>query len=161
VKFFSIAAGALAVLWSQPVFAATYTVWQGEAVVTQTSGGCSQAVARRSVKPGAVFKTVLRPRHVDDNGENTNVAFTRDSQVDFMMILDHGAMPRGTAVAFGVDQSGIIHANDGVPYSNFVQAPATLTSADSFATLDGTITNFLYLADCKVTFRATYSRRPD
>jgi hypothetical protein len=32
---------------------------------------------------GAVFKTILRPRHIADNGENTHIEFTRNSQGEF------------------------------------------------------------------------------
>ena len=135
-------------------------VWQGDAVIDTALSACSADVA---IGPTAnrVLKTVLRPKNLSDNGINTTVTFIANQTTMFAMILDHGAMPAGTAAVFGNDSSGVIKANVGVPYSTFVQNPPTIALTTENVTLRGTITNFLYIPGCTVTFRAAYSKRPN
>lgn len=135
-------------------------VWQGEAVIDTATGQCGLEAA---IAPATdrVLKTVLRPKNVSDNGANTTVTFVANQMAMFAMVLDHGAMPSGTAAAFGNTSSGVIKANVGVTYNGFSQSPATIAATDDNVTLQGTINDFLYVAGCTVTFRAAYSRRND
>jgi hypothetical protein len=135
-------------------------VWQGEAVIDTATSQCG---ADKAIGPLAerVLKTVLRPKDVSDNGVNTTVTFIANQITMFAMVLDHGAMPAGTAAVFGNDSSGVIKANVGVPYTDFVQQPAPIVLTTENATVSGRITNFLYISGCDVTFRAAYSKRND
>ena len=135
-------------------------VWQGEAVIDTAAAECSADVA---LGPQAhrVLKTVLRPKNLSDNGSNTTVTFLANQTTMFAMVLDHGAMPTGIAAVFGHSASGVIKANVGVPYSRFRQDPPSIALTTEHVTLRGTITNFLYISGCTVTFRAAYSKRYD
>ncbi len=135
-------------------------VWQGEAVIDTSTGQCS---AEQSIAPaqGRVLRTVLRPLNLSDNGANTTITFIANQTAMFAMVLDRGAMPSGVAAVFGHDASGVIKANVGVPYSNFIQSPAVIATSTAEATLQGRIENFLYIEGCTVTFRAAYTKRND
>jgi hypothetical protein len=133
-------------------------VWQGEAIIDSASSACDSDA---DVGPlPKVIRSVLRPKNVDVNGENTNVVFLANQLALFMLILDHGAMPKGTGVAFGNDYSGVIKANVGIKYSNFQQKPATPDATTEEISLQGDIKDFLYIKNCDVSFRAAYTRRP-
>jgi hypothetical protein len=144
---------------TQPADAAV-VVWQGEAVIDSTSTGCNADVAI-GLATNRVVKSILRPKDIDQNGANTTVLFLANQMTMFAMVLDHGAMPAGTAAVFGNDSSGVIKANVGVLYNNFVQTPAVVGLATENVNLRGTIKDFLYLPGCNVTFRAAYSKRLD
>ena len=135
-------------------------VWQGEAVIDTASAECNADVA---IGPQAhrVLKTILRPKNLADNGVNTTVTFIANQTTMFAMVIDHGAMPAGVAAVFGNNSSGVIKANVGVPYSKFIQDPPSMALTTENATLRGTITDFLYISGCTVTFRAAYSKRYD
>ena len=135
-------------------------VWQGEAVIDTATAECSADVAL-GPQEHRVLKTVLRPKDLSDNGINTTVTFLANQTTMFAMVLDHGAMPAGTAAVFGNNASGVIKANVGVPYSRFRQDPPSIALTTENVTLRGTITNFLYISGCTVTFRAAYSKRYD
>ncbi|HZR80648.1 MAG TPA: hypothetical protein VFD92_06095 [Candidatus Binatia bacterium] len=136
-------------------------VWQGEAVILQASGCNAPANdERRNVGVGTVVKSVLRPRLVSDNGNDTRVSFTHDSGALMAIVLPGGAMPAATSAAFGATHSGLIVANRGVDYIGFAQTPRTITSDDVFVRLTGSLEDFLFIDGCSVTFRATYTKRP-
>lgn len=135
-------------------------VWQGEAVIDTASAECSADVAI-GPKANRVLKTVLRPKNLSDNGINTTVTFIANQTTMFAMVLNQGTMPAGVARVFGNDSSGVIKANVGVPYSTFVQNPPSIALTTENVTLRGTISNFLYISGCTVTFRTAYSKRYD
>jgi hypothetical protein len=139
--------------------ASALTVWQGEAVILSATGTCTfPGDERRNIGVGTVLKSVLRPRLVDNNGNDTRVSFIHDSGALFAIFLPNGAMPSGNFAAFGATHSGLIVANRFGTYSGFRQTPPTLTT-QTFAQLNGTAEDFMFLDGCSATFRATYSKR--
>jgi hypothetical protein len=148
-----------ALLFGMSTAQAQLVVWQGEAVIDQASAQCNQDAAIGPLPK--VAKTVLRPKNVGTNGENTTVTFIVNQLVMFALILDHGAMPKGTGVAFGNDSSGVVQANVGIKYTSFRQKPGTIDAGTDQVTLSGTIKDFLYINRCDVSFRAAYSPRPE
>jgi hypothetical protein len=79
-------------------------VWQGEAVIDTTSAACKADIAV-GLGPERVLKSVLRPKNVADNGTNTTVTFLANQMTMFAMVLDHGAMPKGTSAVFDNDSN--------------------------------------------------------
>lgn len=151
---------AIAAFFGTPPAISAVVVWQGEAVIDSASGNCNADVALVPAT-GKVLRTVLRPKNIDENGANTTVMFLANQMTMFAMVLDKGAMPSGTAVVFGNDSSGVIKANVGVRYTNFLQNPAVIVVATENVMLSGTIKDFLYVPGCDVTFRAAYNKRLD
>lgn len=135
-------------------------VWQGDAVIDSATAQCNTEL---SIEPASdrVLRSVLRPLNLSDNGVNTTVTFQSNQLAMFALVLDHGAMPSGTAAAFGNNASGVIKANVGISYSNFVQVPAVIGTGNVNVTLSGTVNDFLYVPGCTVTFRAAYTKRND
>lgn len=155
-----IIAVVMALLAASVTAAHSAVVWQGEAVIDTATGQCSLDAAIAPA-PKRVLKSILRPKNVSDNGVNSTVTFLANQTAMFAMVLDHGAMPSGTAAVFGNDASGVIKANVGVTYGDFTQTPTIIAATDDNVTLRGTINDFLYVPGCTVTFRAAYSRRSD
>jgi hypothetical protein len=143
--------------------AATYAVWQGTAVITATTSACSAGLNERTrIAPGATFLSVVRPRLLLSNGNNSRIAFNHDADGEFFLVLAGGltiAGP-GTYTAYGVTPSGLLKTNVGGNYQNFTLTPAAPTLTTTFLTLTGAIQNFMFIPGCTVTFRAGYSRRP-
>lgn len=136
-------------------------VWQGEAVITQASGCNAPANdERRNIGVGTVVKSVLRPRAVSDNGNDTAVSFTHDSGALFAIVLPAGVMPAATYASFGATHSGLIVATRSAEYVGFSMNPPTVTSSDVFVRLAGSLEDFMFIDGCIVTFRATYTKRP-
>jgi hypothetical protein len=71
-----------------PVSAATYSVWQGDAIVTAASPACTSAASERAkIRRGEVIKTVVRPELLADNGNGSRIAFIHNVQSEFAMSL--------------------------------------------------------------------------
>lgn len=158
-RLLSLGLAIAAFFGTQPADAAI-VVWQGEAVIDSTTTECNADVAI-GLATNRVVKSVLRPKNIDQNGVNTTVMFLANQMTMFAMVLDHGAMPAGTAATSGNDSSGVIKANVGVVYNSFAQTPASVELATENVNLRGTIRDFLYIPGCRVTFRAAYSKRLD
>lgn len=149
--------------------AATYFIWQGEAVVIAASPACTSSVPERSrIAAGAVLKSLLRPPLLGDNGNDARVSFINDAQGMFALDLAGGlTLPgTGTYAAYGVAEfngtagSPLIKTNVGGQYQAFALLPASPATTTTFMTLKGTINDFMFLPGCRVTFRASYSQRP-
>ena len=147
---------ALASLMATSAHAAT--VWQGEAIIDTATAQCG-TIPSAAIKTDSVLKSVLKPKNIPGNDANTSISFIGDDIAMFAIVLDHGAMPAGTAAGFGNTTSGLIKANQGIVYSAFVQSPATIVAATDGVTLRGRITDFMFVTNCDVTFRAAYSKR--
>lgn len=158
-RLLSLGLAIAAFFGTQPVDAAV-VVWQGEAVIDSTTSDCNADVAI-GLATNRVVKSILRPKDIDQNGVNTTVLFLANQMTMFAMVLDHGAMPAGTAAVFGNNSSGVIKANVGVVYNSFVQTPTVVGLATENVSLRGTIKDFLYIPGCNVTFRAAYNKRLD
>jgi hypothetical protein len=157
-KLGGLLALALGALATMPAHA--LTVWQGEAVITAASVACAAlGDERRNIGVGTVLKSILRPRLVTDNGNDTRVSFTHDGQALFAVLLPNGAMPAGTYTAYGATHSGRIAANQTGAYTGFNLTPDALTATILTARLTGTIDNFLFRPGCTISFRAAYTKR--
>lgn len=150
--------------------AATYVTWQGEAVITAATPQCSAAASEHHrIGVGTVLKSMLRPRLLADNGNDSRVSFIHDAQSMFALDLAGGlTLPgTGTYVAYGVTgydgttTNPPIKANVGGQYQAFALNPPTPAATVAFVTLRGTVSNFMFINGCRVTFRASYTRRPD
>lgn len=142
--------------------AATYYVWQGEAVVLTSTAQCSTASGERSkIGNGTVLKTVVRPRNLGSNGNDSRLLFTHDSQSLFAMDLAGGLTisGAGTYAAYGANSSGVLKANVGGNYHAFALTPASPTATTPSLTLTGSIDNFMFITGCSVSFRAGYVLR--
>lgn len=146
-----------------PAVSATYVVWQGNAIVTSASASCFSGTSERGrIRRGDVLKSVVRPRLIADNGNNSRVAFIHNGQSEFALVLAGGLTiaTQGTYAAYGVTASGAFKTNVGGTYQNFTLTPSTPGVTDTFLTLGGTVNNFMFIDGCTVTFRAGYSLRP-
>lgn len=142
--------------------ATTYYVWQGEAVVLTATAQCSAASAERSkIGKGTVLKTVVRPRGLGGNGNDSRLLFAHDTQSLFAMDLAGGLTisGAGTYAAYGSNSSGLLKANVGGNYHAFALAPASPTASTPSVTLTGSIDNFMFITGCTVSFRAGYVLR--
>jgi len=128
--------------------------WQGEAVIDSASTQCTAT----GIVTNTVIKSVLQPKDISGNTANTIVTFNFNAVGMFAMVLDHGAMPNGTAAAFGNNTSGVLKANVGVVYKQFAQAPQTIVAGTPDVRLNGQILNFMFIPNCTVTFRAAYTK---
>lgn len=151
-----------------PASAAT-VVWQGEAVVTSATAACSAANPYRNrIGVGSILTSVLRPALIGDNGNDSRVSFVNNAHSIFALDLAGGLNLSGTGTyaAYGVtDYDGTttaapIKTNVGGQYQAFTLSPASPTATTTFLKLNGTISNFMFISGCKVTFRAGYSLRP-
>lgn len=144
-------------------YAATYAVWQGAAVITSATGACTAGQTERSrIAAGVTLLSVVRPRLLYSNGNDSRIGFSHDAHSQFALDLAGGltiAGP-GTYAAYGVTPSGVLKTNVGGTYQGFTLTPAAPNIATNFLTLTGTIQNFMFITGCTVTFRAGYSRRP-
>ncbi len=149
--------------------AATYVLWQGEAMVTAATPACSGAAPYRNrIGVGSVLKSSVRPRLIADNGNDSRILFVSDAQSLFALDLAGGLTIAGTGTyaAYGVTDydgtttSAPIKANVGGQYQAFALTPASPTATTTFLSLRGTIANFMFINGCQVTFRASYSLRP-
>jgi hypothetical protein len=153
------AATALGLLVFAPA-AFAVEVWQGEAVVTQASGSCTfPGHERRTIGPGTILKSVLRPRGIDNNGPSTRLSFTHDSGAMFAMIINGAPTPNGDFTGFGATHSGLIVANRFAGYASYQQAPVTVTAATVFVTVSARVEDFMFLVGCDASFRAAYTIR--
>lgn len=142
--------------------ASSAVVWQGDAVITATSAGCVNAAdPRRSIGVGDVLRSVLRPKLVSNNGNDTRLSFLHDLQGVYAVILAGGAMPSGSLTAFGVTHGGLLRTNVGDPYSGFTQSPAAITTSTINVVVTGRFVDFLFVSGCSVSFRAAYTKRVD
>lgn len=148
--------------------AATYVVWQGEAVITAASPTCTVNVPERNrIAIGTVLKSMLRPAKLADNGNDSRIAFAHDAQTMFALDLAGGlSLPgTGTYAAYGVTEydaataSPLIKANVGGQYQAFVLNPVSPAATTKFVNLRGTVLDFMFIPGCKVSFRASYSLR--
>ena len=132
------------------------TVWQGEAIIDTATAACG-TIPGAAIRADSVVKTVIKPKNVTGNSNLTSVSFIANGLAMFAIVLDAGAS--GTAAGFGHTASGVLKPNIVIPYSQFVQSPATVTTATPDITLSGRIQDFLFVTNCDVTFRAAYSKR--
>ena len=128
--------------------------WQGDAVIDAVTAQCKPT----GIVTGTVIKSVLQPKNLSGNTANTIVTFNFNSVGMFALVLDHGAMPSGTGAAFGNNTSGVLKANVGIVYGQFVQTPTTIALNTPDARLNGQIHNFMFIPNCTVTFRAAYTK---
>jgi hypothetical protein len=134
------------------------TVWQGDVVIDSATGQCT-GIPSAGVRTDSVLRAVLQPKNLSGNTANTIISFISNDILVFAMVIDHGAMPAGTAAAFGNTSSGLIKANVGTPYSQFEQNPTSIAANTEHVTLRGKINDFLFVANCDVTFRAAFTKR--
>lgn len=142
---------------------ATYVVWQGQAVVTAAASACSTGIPERArIVAGTVIRTIVRPRLLESNGNDSRIAFNLNARGNFTLALAGGLTLSGvgTYAAYGVSTDGVLRTNVGGQYRAFALSPVSPTKSDTFLTLTGTIDNFMYITGCTVTFRAGYSLRP-
>ena len=147
---------------AMPSSAATFVVWQGEAVILTATPQCSaDASERTKIGKGTVLKSVVRPAGLASNGSDSRIAFLHDSQSEFALDLAGGLTIAGTGTyaAFGVTTSGLLMANVGGNYSAFALAPASPKVTTVFLKLTGSVDNFMFINGCTVSFRAGYSLR--
>lgn len=134
-------------------------VWQGVATITSASPACDGAASeRRAVGVGTNFRTMLRPKGIADNGDDTRVSFVHDGQANFVIFLPGGAV-NGTYVAFGANYNGMIVANKGGTYRRLALTPKAPAATEPFVTATGTVQDFMFIEGCTVTFDAAYSLR--
>jgi hypothetical protein len=148
---------------SIPVSAASYVVWQGNAVVTAANTPCfSGAGEREEIRRGTVLKSIVRPKLLASNGNNSRMAFILNAQSEFALALAGGFNITGSGdyAAFGVTTNGAFKTNVGGTYKNFKLNPSSPTPTDTFLTLTGTINDFMFISGCTISFRAGYSLRP-
>lgn len=142
-----------------PASAATYVVWQGIATITAATPACSAAASERTrIAVGTNLRALLRPRTLADNGEDTRLSFIHDGQASFALFLPGGAAT-GTYAAFGANYNGMIMANQAAAYRKIVIAPKKPKADDVFLTASGAIDNFMFIANCTVSFTAAYGLR--
>ena len=161
--FSRLAVPILLLACSIPATAATFVLWQGEAIVTAASVPCfAGTIERANIRTGTVLKSLVRPRLLASNGNDSRVAFVHDSHSEFALDLAGGLTITGTGsyAAFGVTPSGTFKTDVGGTYLAFSLIPAAPTSANAFLTLSGTVNNFMFITGCTVSFRAGYSLRP-
>ena len=132
------------------------TVWQGEAIIDTATAACN-TIPSAPIRPDVVLRSVLKPKNVPGNSNLTSVSFVANGVAMFALVLDAG--PSGTAAGFGHTSSGVIQANKVIPYSQFVQSPPAVAASTPDITLSGRISDFLFVTNCDVTFRAAYTRR--
>lgn len=142
-----------------PSAAGAVVVWQGLATVTAATPSCQSAASeRRNIGLGTVFRSVLRPKNLADNGPDTRLAFLYDGQAHFAMILPGGSAD-GTYASFGVTHSGLLKANDAAAYKKMAMTPASPSVTTPFVTLTGKADNFMFIPGCTVSFTAAYGLR--
>lgn len=155
----SFAAAALLTAPHAPASAATYVVWQGIATVTAATPACSAAASERTrIAVGTNLRTMLRPKQLADNGADTRLSFIHDGQASFAVFLPGGAAT-GTYAGFGANYNGMIVANQAVAYRQVATAPKKPTADTVFLTASGTIENFMFIANCTVSYTAAYGLR--
>lgn len=143
-----------------PSAAGAVVVWQGIATVTTATPSCQSSVSeRRSIAVGTVFRTVVRPKNLSDNGPDTRVAFVQDGQAHFAIIMPGGSA-KGTYASFGVTHSGLLKANDAAAYSKMAMTPKSPSVTTPFLTYEGMVENFMFVPGCTVSFSAAYGLRP-
>jgi len=138
-------------------------VWQGEAVVTAATAACSAGTSERTkIAVGTVLKTLVRPRLLGTNGNDSRIAFLHDTQSEFAAALAGGLTiaGAGTFAAYGVTTSGVIKTNVGGTYRAFALSPAAPTTTTPFLSLTGRIEDFMFVSGCDISFRAQYALRP-
>lgn len=139
--------------------ASAVVVWQGIATVTSASPACDGAASeRRAIGVGTNLRTVMRPKGVADNGDDTRVSFVHDGQANFVIFLPGGAV-NGTYVAFGANYNGMIIANKGGTYRRLTLTPRAPAETEAFMTATGAVQDFMFIEGCTVTFDAAYSLR--
>lgn len=157
---FASTAGAY--LCAAPLNAATYVVWQGQSVLTSATLPCyGSGVGRSDLRAGATIETVIRPRLLASNGNNSRIAFVDNGQSEFALILAGGLTiaGKGTYAAYGTTYGGAFRTNIGGVYRDFVFSPAEPTITTPFVSLTGAIDNFMFVTGCTVTFRGSYTLR--
>lgn len=143
--------------------AATYVVWQGQSVLTSATLPCSgSGVGRSELRVGSTLQTIIRPRLLASNGNNSRIAFIDRGQSEFALILAGGLTiaGSGTFAAYGVTHGGAFKTNVGGVYRDFALIPAEPALTTPFVRLTGTIDNFMFITGCTVTFRGGYTLRP-
>ena len=137
------------------------TVWQGEAVIDTATAACN-TIPSAPIRTDTVVKTVIKPKNVPGNSNLTSISFIANTVAMFALVLDDAGPnpdPSGTAAGFGHTSSGVIKPNIPIPYSQFVQSPPAVTASTPDITLSGRISDFLFVTNCDVTFRAAYTKR--
>lgn len=164
VSTFALAACVLAAsLHAAPTRAATYVVWQGQSVLTSVTPACSASgVGRSQLFVGSTLMTVIRPRLLASNGNDSRIAFIHGTQAEFALVLAGGLTISGpgTYAAYGVMHGGMFRTNVGGVYRDFSFSPAAPLIDTPFVSLTGTIEKFMFITDCTVTFRGVYTLRP-
>ena len=143
--------------------AASYVVWQGQAVITAATPACSATgVERARIAVGSTLRSVVRPRLLASNGNDSRIAFTHAGQSQFALDLAGGLTIAGTGTyaAYGVTPNGVFKTNVGGQYQAFALTPASPTVATEDLALTGTIANFMFISGCTVSFHAGYALRP-
>lgn len=162
-SFVVIGALAGSCLCAAPVSAATYIVWQGQSVVTSATLPCYGSGAGRSeIRIGSTVETIIRPRLLASNGNDSRIAFIDRTQAEFALVLAGGLTISGpgTFVAYGTTYGGAFRANIGGDYRDFAFVPAAPTITTPFVSLTGAIDNFMFVTGCTITFRGVYTLRP-
>ena len=140
----------------------TYSVWQGDAVILSATPQCSGQLSERvNIAKGTVLLSMVRPRLLASNGNDSRISFDHDRQSQFALDLAGGLTISGTGTyaAFGVTTSAVIKSNVGGNYHAFTLTPASPTISTLALALTGTIDNFMFVTGCTVTFRASYTHR--
>ena len=133
-------------------------VWQGDAVIDTATAACG-TIPGAPIRTDTIVRSVLKPKNVPGNAAVTSVSFFANNTVMFALVLNPGAA--GTAAGSGSTASGVLKLNTVIPYTNFVQVPAAPTASTPSINLSGRIQDFLFVPNCDVAFRATYTLRTD
>ncbi len=164
IAFRTLAFASLAVVAAEPAGAATYTVWQGEAVITSATAACATGSPRNAIRTGAVLKSIVRPKLVpgSSNGNDSRIAFVHDMMGEMALNLAAGLAYTGTTgsyAAYGSNSAGVLKANVGGTYGPMTVSVASPTVSNTFLKVTGTVNNFMFITNCTVAFRAGYVLR--
>jgi len=157
--------GLLVLLLPQLAEAATYAVWQGDAVISAATPACQAAAGGQDrISAGTVLRSLLRPAGIADNGNDSRLLFMHDSSAVVGLDLAGGLNLPGTgsfaaygfATYDGTTSSAPLKTNVGGQYRAFSLVPSNPSAATTYIRLTGTIDGFLFITGCTVTFRAGY-----
>jgi hypothetical protein len=147
---------AATLIWGSAIAAQAEVVWQGEVFVTAVTAACSD----RGINVGTFYRSVLKPRALDDNGPDTKLSLVGTRQA-----LQYQWNGAGYGNANGIPGHMIGPTANKFTFTSNVSMAATtptvIATSTKIVNLRGRFTSFFSIAGCTATLSGALHPRPD
>lgn len=133
------------------------TVWQGQAILTSVTTGCSP-----TWEVGDALRSVYRPRGIDDNGTEDRISFNSGRSLYLVRVPNADFSGSGSYTISGWTSRNVgLSGTAGFSAASRTPATSPLPIDTGTLVIRGTINDFFSTDGCTVSFVGNYSKRLD